>query len=304
MSTRAEIRERVSVPFALEQLGLPLPARIPGHVHCFAHEEAQPSMWVEEDHWWAFCCGVGGDVVALLQFAGASLRDALRWCEGAVADLDLPPVVQGRKREVLDLTERFENEANAFLSGHQRLQAMQFAHELVALRWPNLVLGELLAWGVRVGPYNLLVPHPDDEGVIRGIRTRSLMGDVGAKRSVKGSTFTHRLYRVEERPEAPIAVICEGESDTWSLSKAYYDEPKVAVYGIPSGALSWQPHFAGQLAAHPYIVLALDTDRAGSAGVEKVSAAFERKVHRLRWPEGKDVTEAINHGWTPPVPRI
>lgn len=299
MGLFADVRQHISVPAAAEMLGLELPDRIPGHILCTAHDEAEPSLYLQPDHWRAFCCGVGGDVIDFVQFvAGASKGQAVAFLSGELDQLHEMPVVEDTTPVLQDLGDQLERETDE--------RGLADAANLIQEKWPHLMPPEhetlLLDWGVRVGSHNLLIPHTDAEGIVRGVKTRStLPANPGKKRALPGSTFTVRLYRVLERPWAWTAWLVEGESDTWTLSYHFQDDPSVAVYGLPSGAQAWKPAFRQELERHRLVLVATDPDETGEKAAQRILGELPH-AHRFVLPAGRgDVTEAYLAGWVPPA---
>lgn len=295
-----DIRAQISVPDALELLELEGPASgVPGHIPCFMHDENTASLYVEDDHWHAFCCGVGGDVVDLVMaVTGSDLGTALRYLSGATDLLSTAKAPERKPRELPDMTERFEGEAPG-TNG-----AWVLASGYVAKKWPHLFMDDLAEYGVKVAGGDLMprlmIPHRDATGIVRGIKLRLLDQDsYGKKTSLTGSCFTTRLYRVIDRPWARFAVLVEGESDTWSASKAYRGNLNVAVYGLPSGASCWKPAFAAELSRHGMVLVGVDPDTAGEKAWARIRDSLPCVV-RLPIPgEFKDISEAIADGWKP-----
>lgn len=288
-----DVRNQVSFHDALELLEIDPPARFPGHVYCPVHDEDTPSCWITDDHFYCFGCGENGDVLKFVALTGGiSIPQAAEWLAGTMDwSRDLTVVERSRQRPLPDLKPEFDDLVRG-CSPYDYDMAIEHA----ALRWPWLELPWLeQRFGVRVAPYNLLIPHSDDLGVMRGVKRRALPS--GNKRSLDGSVYTESLYYA--RPWAPTTscVLVEGESDCWTLTKHYGD--RVQVYALPSGAQLWRPVFAEQLRRHELIWMAPDHDEAGQSAWDRVRLDVP-EVRRLEFPAwAKDVTEAYAHGWRP-----
>lgn len=290
------IKESISVPEVLELLGVAPPQRIPGMIPCFLHEESDPSLAIYEDHFHCYGCGRHGDVLDLVQAAGASYKKALSILNRVAEGLDAEgPRVQAQERVVEDMTDRFNSEPE----GGPMLR--DIASEMIQQKWPTLDLTTVERFGVKVTRTGLWIPHWDHSaGVIVGIKIRAYNG---SKTAVKGSTFTTGLYWVQEPRYRLTAVLCEGESDTWAMTKFLEPAGAYAVYGLPSGAKAWKPEFERQLRRHEAIWLALDGDKTGreaTAQVEAKLAPFP-PVRDLQVPDGLDVAKALSQGWDPRV---
>ena len=191
-----------------------------------------------------------------------------------------------------DLTDRFNDEPAGCATPRQN------ARDMVAKKWPYLTLDDVESFGIKVTQYSLWIPFWH-EGKIVGVKTRATMG-ADNKMSVKGSRFTTALYSVLHRPEATHAWICEGESDTWCLSKALKNDEHHAVYGVPAGAGAIQARWFN---VWPYqtTFLLLDDDLAGRNAAAKIQTALEGfDVQGISLPGGR-LAEALAEGWVPPA---
>lgn len=284
-----DIKGSVSVPSILEALEIELPARIPGHILCRFHAEATPSLWIAESRWWCFGCGQGGDVVDLVRHVtGCSFPQALRFLEGMGDLLDFKtPVIERTERKVVDLTDTYYAEYSGSLA---------FNHDAVAFikgRWPHLPLKDLERWGVAVGGRGryLMIPHYTN-GVITGIKTRTLAGpNKGEKKAFTGSTYGE-LYKVELRPQALDLVLVEGESDTWTLTLTNEARPDVQIAGLPSGAQSWR-RYLPEMRKYGSVAIALDNDETGNRVSDEIQAELGHYSFRSKPPfSHKDWCEA------------
>lgn len=294
MADLADIKSRISCPDVLEMLEVPGPDAS-GKIPCFGHDEATPSLHIWDDHWRAFCCGRGGDIFDLVQFAtGASTTKAIAFLEG-VAD-GFEAVVRRTSetaRELRDFGERLTLDAS--------LGNFYAGQDFVKERWPHLDIDFLGQAGVVAGPYHLLIPHHDEEGVVRGVKTRVTVGDrKGEKGAWTGSTFTTRLYRhtdiLAPRPKA--VVLVEGESDCWTATMAL--RHRAQVLALPSGAATIKPHFLDELARYERVILALDSDEAGREATATVLEGLNPRVgfivESFTPAPYKDVTEWVLDG--------
>lgn len=305
MPDATDVRDQVSMPDLLELLGEDMPSKLPGHINCLRHDEATPSLYVENDHWYAFCCGVGGDAIDFLRsMKGLSFGQAVNYLAGTLDDFNPRPKVEREAREVKDFTGLYDA-AEDFKVGSE-----PFSHALAFFgkKWPHLSVEWVqFRFEVKVTRHALWIPHRDHEGVVRGIKTRSLHS--GDKKAVKGSTFGHRLYRSNRpRVESDVralstALLVEGESDTWSFdylteAKGYFNAD---VFGLPSGVRTWRDTYLEELRPYGRVQVWTDDDRAGNAGAETVIACFPQGVaERQRVPRDyKDVSEAVADGWAP-----
>lgn len=296
-----DVKANVSVLDAAELLELDINRPgVPVHVNCMSvnHQDDTASLALWADHWHCFGCGLSGDVISLVRLAlGATHGEAIRWLSSAGVDplstatYEAPP-----QRQPVDLTEVFAREQV------DPMRVADDAARLVETKWPNLTPDWLLSHGLGFGRYNLLIPHHDPTGRIVGIKTRSMLpARLGAKSAFPNSTFTTQLYKVETKPRAAVAVLCEGESDCWSMTDAYHADPDVQVYALPSGVACWRDHWATTLNGHHATLLFVDNDTAGDQAAPRIIKELQRAVRFLLPAEFNDCTEAICAGWSVPV---
>jgi len=256
-------------------------------------DENVPSLHIYEYDFYDFSTGQGGDQIEFVKMVqGCNFWRALTFiCQAE--GMDGTRAEPFAERALLDLTDRFESEPPGCATFRQN------ARERVARNWPYLTLEDVESFGVKVAQYALWVPFWY-EGKIVGIKTRGTMG-ADNKMSVKGSRFTTGLYSVLYRPEATHAWICEGESDTWCLSKALRGDERQAVYGLPAGAGAVQARWFN---GWPYetTFLLLDDDPAGRKAAAKIQEALgeDYDIQGLLLPGGR-LAEALANGWAPPV---
>lgn len=289
MTDLAELRA-ITIPEVLELLELPEPPRIPGHIECPGenHADNTPSLFVQDHHWHCFGCGVGGDAVDLVRFVtNASFGQAARYLSG-LAELDRPEYTPRAKPPLLDLGDVWQREPGGFT---------EEAQEYLAGRFPHLALAVLQKWPIRFTRHALWVAHTDHHDVIRGIKTRSYYN--GSKKSVAGSNFTTRLYRVEEKPRRVDAVLTEGESDCWTLSQHWLEDDTTTVFSLPSGAGLVRDGWLDELLEYEHVGFFPDNDDAGQRAFDKVKHLLPSVRECRVPPDYNDVTEAYTDGWRP-----
>jgi hypothetical protein len=150
------------------------------------------------------------------------------------------------------------------------------------------------SWLVADGAGEVLIPHYNAEGTLTAVKHRS-SEDGWAGRSMRGSRLEalYGVWRARGGRARPV-VLCEGESDTWTVSWLLDGEP-VDVVGLPSGASAgikdaWLDFVAGRS-----LTLLLDADRAGREGAGRWAAAAVGRAGDVRiasLPDGTDATSA------------
>ncbi len=286
-----EIAREVRMETVLDLLAMDPPDS--SHKIRSVHNPAEnvPSLHIYEYDFYDFSTGQGGDQIEFVKMVlECNFWRALTFiCQAEGMDGSRGEVAP---RPLPDLTDEFNNEPAGTDSFRQN------ARERVAQKWPYLTLEDVESFGVKVAQYALWIPFWH-EGKIVGVKTRSTIG-ADNKMSVKGSRFTTALYSVLYRPDATHAWICEGESDTWCLSKALKHTERHIVYGLPAGAGAVQARWFN---GWPYetTFLLLDDDPAGRTAASKIRTALEDfDVQGIFLPGGR-LAEALAEGWAPPA---
>ena len=290
-----EIKGSVPMDVVLEMLELEPPDRS-GKICCPFHEEQTGSLHVYEDGYFCYGCGRGGDIFHFVQQFGHSFITALKFLGGVMEDLDCQPGSVHRTPEekvVLDLTEEFGRSTDS-------LDSLKLAQEYIGTKpWPSpTFLAD--AFGVRSDGKTLWIPHYDPLGsTVVGVKIRTFNDD---KFALKGSNYRTSLYRhTGTSPEAAqsIAVICEGESDTWvSTEQAFRgtDKDWWDSFGLPSGALYWSDEWDQQLDDYDHIIVATDNDSTGRKAAKAIQERLGDRTLRLTPPNG-DLVDSVAQGW-------
>lgn len=145
------------------------------------------------------------------------------------------------------------------------------ALELLGTRWRSHKGGAVaLGWATFVSSNGHQVPS--------GIKFRLLgSGDRGA---VPGSVYVEPI--VVGDPSSLHWFVAEGESDGARLAERVGDDGTVLV--LPAGAKTWQRDWGDRIPRGAAVYLALDADKAGDAGAEKIAHALGGRTVRLRSP--------------------
>lgn len=156
----------------------------------------------------------------------------------------------------------------------------------------RITIDDLVRVGARLsGPTVLAFGFPG------GLKFRNIVND--DRWNYTGSEFTS-LKIVSSRASlgesSSTVLVVEGETDAARLSSVF--DSDVAI--LPVGALGWKPSFAEQLQPYKRILLALDADKAGDAGSERIRKALGRG-ERFR-PPASDWC-AVD-GPLPPLPAV
>lgn len=281
----------VDVDELLEQLGVDLPSS--RTVNCPVHEDVTASFHIYPDggiH--CFGCGLNGGPVELVRaFTGANYWEAVAWLGGIIGDFDPAEKHEPKRKPLQDFSATFLKEP----AGSQA--DVDAAQRLIDDKWPGLTIDDLRKYGVAVKRYALWVPFWHELWMV-GIKTRSLTPG-GKKLSIPGSVFTTGFYSVGGDGKNGVALITEGEGDTWLATKLL---PHIGVFGLPSGASAWHDRWLDEIVkAHRMVHVATDPDSAGEKAADRILEACETKkleARRLLPPHG-DFSDSVKQGWRP-----
>ena len=299
-SQRDHIKDTVTMERVLEILNLEPPNRN-GKIRSIINPgEHTPSLHIYSDHWYDYSTGEGGDQIKFVQvYSGCSYREAIDKLSGGTTSWTrkrrdwTPPAPP-------NLTDRFDNEPEASPLGIQR------AAGYVTAKWPFLTLSDIIDFGVKACETSLWAPHRDASGAVRGIKIRDVVSN--SKFAVTGSKFTGQLYRVRTCPGAPVAMICEGESDLWCLTKWCQQSQfrtLVQPLSLPAGAATWRPEWHVELSSFKTVIVMLDGDIPGQAASQHITQALgEDRTGSIIPPHGRLAESMPNADhWLAPIIR-
>lgn len=281
------LKKLLPITYVLDYVGIPV-EQGEGRLHapCPFHSDHDPSFdvypWHNGERWGCFVCGIGGDVLDLIQ----KLWPELTFTRAKEAAGNMLGLMRAQEWTAPRLVVGAPfNAARA----HEMLQAGRNNRDgLVALgtwlegrrapysaQWLNAV------WDVVVMGNEILMPVYNRERELVAMKHRSLAG--GSPLSTAGSKLTGVFYG-EWLPQDHVGgtVITEGESDTWMASYIYKDHN---VLGLSTGA-GTRPF--GVEAMRVPVSLMLDGDVAGHKGRAKWAAAYP-EIHVIEVPDGYDV---------------
>lgn len=136
--------------------------------------------------------------------------------------------------------------------------------------------------GARGGSGTVIIPHFDRAGKPLGYKERT--ADT-VPLAAKGSRFID-LYGAWRNQNHGRVVVCEGESDTWTVTNLLKDS-EWDVFGLPTGAGTPPRDHLIELLQGRQVVLAFDSDPAGLAGISRWNTRIpEARV--LKLPTGMD----------------
>jgi len=267
---------------------------------CPLHDDTRPSfaVWEYEGAQWCGCfaCAFGtGDLFDFLMAVhGCTFGDALRLAV-ALRDGDtLPdaPDVGSTRASSGPASDMASLLACASGDTHGLITRLLCERRIrVPVDWL------MREFGVTASRREVLIPHFDIGGKLVALKHRAPR-DGWQTRSVQGSHLDALYgiwrYRYSER-DADV-VVCEGESDTWSVARfTNYGRCVPDVVGLPSGVAA-QPHQSWlEWLRGRRVTLLFDGDHAGRSGAQRWAEALTGVAASVRvghLPDGQDCTEA------------
>lgn len=268
----------------------------------FHHERKGYSLAVWADGFRCFGkCQVSGDVFDWLQrYRGLSFQESLE-ALGAMprtaltrpANRPMPPAEpppgewQVAARQVVERAE----ETLWSIKGEQTLEYLTgrgLAGETIRAAHLGVVPGGYRQWRTIAGlsvPCGITLPWITGE-TLWAVKVRRAAGQPKYAQIAGGSSGG--LFRGDALPGAKAVLFCEGEFD--ALLAHQEAEPLVTAVSLGSAGTGLSDRWIGDLVTVPLILVAYDMDQAGAKGAARLQA-LSRRVHVIRVPYGKDITE-------------
>lgn len=162
------------------------------------------------------------------------------------------------------------------------------AGETIQAAHLGVVPGGYRQWRTIAGlsvPCGITIPWMTGE-TLWAVKVRRAAGQPKYAQIAGGSSSG--LYRGDALPGAKAVLFCEGEFD--ALIAHQEAEPLVTAVSLGSAGNSLSDRWIGDLVTVPLILVAYDVDQAGAKGAARLQA-LSRRVHVIRVPYGKDITE-------------
>lgn len=246
-------------------------------------------------------CQVSGDVFDWLErYRGLSFQEALealgemprtalaRPVDRPMAPAEPPPGEwQVAARQVVEEAE----ETLWSVRGEQALDYLTgrgLAGETIRAAHLGVVPGGYRQWRTIAGlsvPCGITIPWMTGE-TLWAVKVRRAAGQPKYAQIAGGSSSG--LYRGDALPGAKAVLFCEGEFD--ALIAHQEAEPLVTAVSLGSAGNGLSDRWIGDLVMVPLILVAYDVDQAGAQGAARLQA-LSRRVHVIRVPYGKDITE-------------
>lgn len=268
----------------------------------FHHERQGYSLAVWADGFRCFGkCQVSGDVFDWLQqYRQLSFQEALQALDEAprsapslAANRPTPPAEppsgewQVAARQVVDVAE----DTLWSVRGEQALEYLTgrgLAGETIQAAHLGIVPGGYRQWRTIAGldvPCGITIPWIMGE-TLWAVKVRRAAGQPKYAQIAGGSSSG--LYNADKLDNAPAALFCEGEFD--ALIARQEASELVASVTLGSASTGLSDRWIIDLVTVPLILVAYDVDKAGVKGSARLQALSQR-VHAIRVPYGKDITE-------------
>jgi len=260
-------------------------------IFAWDRDERTPSVHVNDTLWHDFGSGTGGDVISFIEsYASCSFRRAIEILErqegSLLNDVRHRNPTQVKAKEPQNLTDKFYSETSQ--PGTWLRSQFIAKHQL-----PEHIMGD---WNLREGPGGALwIPH-FHEGITPMVKVRDYV--TGKKMSVPGSMAVGLYSMAGEKPEPGMNwVLCEGESDTWTLEFQLTEiDHEWQAVGLPSGAGKWEREWFDDMDLSKGVVC-FDNDVAGERAAQQLVAQLG--LRRITLPEQyNDINEAHRDGYS------
>lgn len=258
---------------------------------CPFHTEDNPSFSVWFDHdkqcdrcgCWS-CDFSTGDVYDFVQKKlDLSFGQATRWVKDFIENNPGKRPDPPSNGPAVDLAAYVRDAIQTAQTGNQDV-----ATQLLADKDSRVPTGWLLReFYVGETAEEVVIPHMTPDGkTVTGVKRR--IAPDWRKRSIKGSKLDN-LYGAWRIKGHDTIVVCEGESDTWTVAYMLRDED-MDVVGLPSGVNQWREDWLATF-HEKTVILLFDADDPGRQAlrvwIERLGSA---RVASLR--EGEDATSA------------
>jgi DNA primase len=294
----ASLKQDLSLAAVAMKYGVELAPRPGGRLVglCPFHADTNPSLelWPAGGIWrWScFPCQSSGDLFDFLaKWHECDFRDAMAIAkELRERGLEPGPIAEGHTYgDDFDTLEWLMHRAEEDLAPQPTAVTIEQA---LAARGVTVPVDWLRQeFNVVSDKDGLLVPHYNRYGKLRAIKRR-IPPTWRPPISVRGSNLSH-LYGAWRDIGDPLIVLCEGESDTWSM--AYMLREKMAdVVGLPSGVHRPMPDWLDEMRDR-HVILILDADEPGLRCMAAWAQALKpvaRSIRMAELPSGLDVTAA------------
>lgn len=290
------LKKALPIAFVLDYIDLPVEKSPDGRLHttCPFHADHDPSFdvypWQGGERWGCFVCGIGGDVLDLIQQIWPELgfRQAKEAAGNLIANMNAKDWTGPRPYEGIPWNE--DRAAQMLEMGRQNESGERLLDEWLQKKGLLMSAGWLMnLTGVVIFNQSILIPYYDTSRTLVALKHRNLYG--GPPIAMAGSKLTGVFYGdglLQPPMGCDTTWLTEGETDTWTalwLTNGH----NAQILGLPTGA-GTRP-FGIERIHGEEIIIAFDGDTAGIKGRKTWGTALEgRKIHPWSVPDGEDLT--------------
>lgn len=295
--TPAAIKAALPIAYVLGRYGTETEIGDDGKVRacCPFHQDSSPSLDLYGEaleKWGCYPCGVGGDVLDLIQRLGAarSFNGAMEVARLLLSEPDLAAWQGPRKAEVrvFDVAAAADRVQAAVLAAQEEGNGLA---EFVTLKgYPFDADWLRETFDVGSEARQVVIPYYGRDRCLIGYKHRT---PTSKALSAAGTHFTD-FYGVWRDTGTRPVLLCEGESDVWAGAFALGD--RYDVLGLPTGAGTRPDKFAPTLQKRE-VVLAFDGDDAGRTAIRAWHPALLQQgctVRVIPMPDGADLASLPN----------
>ncbi len=271
---------------------------------CPFHDDRNPSLTVTPDgqRWKCFACAAQGDAIDWVRRReGVDFKGAIAMLEGELKTERPPRRTSPLQKPMKAATPDFHAKAMAIVEQSER--RLWSADGTKAMTW--LKARGLTEATIRAARLGYIPQNGEIDGVYvdRGISIPWFAGsqvcfvqvrrpkDEPKYRAIKGGCRS-ACYPATPTPGRPV-LICEGEFDALLARQELNNVADAVTLGGATEEIDAE--VATTIASCPVVLVATDNDTSGESAAAKWAKATSR-AHRVRPPQGKDITDAYLAG--------
>ena len=269
---------------------------------CPIHGEKTPSFTVFPDmRFNCFGCSAAGNIFQLLeQVDGQDFKTAVEtvkreiggWAEAKEkVEQVFKPVAEPKTYKTLDLV-RWSKLESALESSLEAIKYLQEQRGITLATAQQLKLGFAPSIGSLAGEAGadisdkgwIAFPSIEDDKIV-SVKYRSIIRKKPGGFARQPGMATAMFGTQEIDPFEPVYVV-EGEFDQLCMTQAGFKS-----VSVPSAGAKLTPDMKDRLMQASQVILAGDTDEAGTGSQQKLWKELSERTYVLTWPESKDANE-------------
>lgn len=258
-------------------------------VNCHIHEDSNPSLMIEEDHWRCFGCGAAGDSIDYLVTAGyaSSISDALSKFGHVAYSLPKRDAAKEKQREYVLPSEHLIMQMHRSLLRSPELMRVLGDRGISIGSMIKYKLGYGYVPKTRLEKPRFSIPFYDKDGRVVTAKFRRHLGSEDEPKYLSYYGTTPFLYNVPTSIKSDTLVYCGGQFDAIILEQ-------LGFHAIgPSSETMFRSEWTRFFEEKSTLVL-LDNDEAGHLWTKKVCDVIPGAV-AVSWqdsvPFGFDVSD-------------